>query len=93
LIVWKHQREFKRCDDTILLRYARGLTTRQIPDQFKEIYAVEGSLELISQATDKVKELVSEWRGWAMVLFLDALLVHSRDGATMVKQSVYWALV
>jgi transposase-like protein len=96
-IIPKHQREFRGFDDKILSMYALGLSTRQIQDHLKDIYAVDVSPELISRVTDEVKELVSEWRGRALepfypVLFLDALRVNIRDGATVVKKSVYLAL-
>jgi transposase-like protein len=96
-IVPKHQREFRGFDEKILSMYALGLTTRQIQDHLKDIYAVEVSPELISRVTDEVKELASEWRGRPLepfypVLFLDALRVNIRDGATVVKKSVYLAL-
>jgi transposase-like protein len=66
-------------------------------DHLKEIYAVDVSPELISRVTDEVKELAAEWRGRALepfypVLFLDALRVNIRDGATVAKKSVYLAL-
>ena len=96
-IVPKHQREFRGFDDKILSMYALGLTTRQIQDHLKDIYAVEVSPELISRVTDEVKDLVTEWRGRTLepfypVLFLDALRVNIRDGTTVVKKSVYVAL-
>jgi transposase-like protein len=76
--------------------YALGLTTRQIQEQLKEMYAVEVSPELISRVTEEEKELAAEWRGRALepfypVVFLDALRVNIRDGATVVKKSVYLA--
>jgi transposase-like protein len=96
-IVPKHQREFRGFDDKILSMYALGLTTRQIQGNLKEMYAVDVSPELISRVTDEVKELAAEWRGRALepfypVLFLDALRVTIRDGAAVVKKSVYLAL-
>ena len=51
--------QFRGFDDKILSMYALGLTTRQIQDHLKDIYAVEVSPELISRVTDEVKELVS----------------------------------
>jgi transposase-like protein len=89
--------EFRGFDDKILSMYALGLTTRQIQDHLKEIYAVDVSPELISRVTDEVKELAAEWRGRPLepfypVLFLDALRVNIRDGAAVVKKSVYLAL-
>jgi transposase-like protein len=51
--------EFKGFDDKILSMYTLGLTTRQIQDHLKDIYAVDVSPELISRVTDEAKELVS----------------------------------
>jgi transposase-like protein len=77
-IVPQYQREFRGFDDKILPMYALRLTTRQIPEHLKDIYAVEVSPELISRVTDEVKELAVEWWGCPLepmypVLFLDAL--------------------
>jgi transposase-like protein len=87
-IVPKHQREFRGFDDKILSMYALGLTTRQIQDHLKDIYAVDVSPELISRVTDEAKEPAAEWRNRALdpmypVLFLDALRVNIRDGAAV----------
>jgi transposase-like protein len=76
-IVPKHQKEFRGFDGKILSMYALGLTTRQIQDHLKDIYAVDVPPEMISRVTDGVKELAAEWRGRALepfypVLFLDA---------------------
>ncbi|GMO24752.1 MAG: hypothetical protein Pg6A_11750 [Termitinemataceae bacterium] len=70
--------------------YALGLTTRQIQEHLKDIYAVEVSPELISRVTDEVKELASPTALARMagrplepmypVLFLDALRVNIRGG-------------
>jgi transposase-like protein len=96
-IVAKHQKEFRGFDDKILSMYALGLTTRQIQEHLKEIYAVDVSPELINLVTEEVKELAAEWRARALeafypVLFLDALRVNIREGGVVVKKSVYLAL-
>ena len=62
-IVPKHQREFRGFDDKTLSMYALGLTTRQIQDHLKDIYAVEVSPELISRVTDEVKEMDNAYTG------------------------------
>jgi transposase-like protein len=77
--------------------YAVGLTTRQIQDRLKDIYAVDVSPELISRAADEVKEPAAERRGRALepfypAVFLDALRVNIRDGGAVVKKAVYLAL-
>jgi transposase-like protein len=87
--------EFRGFDDKILSMYALGLTTQQIQDHQKDIYAAEVSPELTSRATGEVKELADGWRGRSLeplypVMFPDALRVNIRDGA--VRKSVYMAL-
>jgi transposase-like protein len=96
-IVPKHQREWRGFDDKILSMYGLGLTTRQIQGHLKDIYAVDVSPELISRGTDEVKSLLDDWRGRALdlfypVLFFDALRINVREGAQVVKKSVYLAL-
>lgn len=96
-IVPKHQRDFKGFDDKILSMYARGMTTREIAGHLKEIYGTEVSPELISRATDSVKELLDDWRTRTLesfypILFLDALVINAREDSKVVKKSIYMAL-
>ncbi|MCX7656091.1 MAG: IS256 family transposase, partial [Treponemataceae bacterium] len=96
-IIPKHQREFKGFDDKILSMYARGMTTREISGHLKEIYGVEVSPELISRATDSVKELLDSWRNRNLdplypIVFLDALMLNVRDDGKVAKKALYVAL-
>jgi transposase-like protein len=96
-IVAKHQREWRGFDQKILSMYALGMTTRQIQDHLKDMYAVDVSPELISRVTDEVKGLLDEWRSRPLealypVLFLDALRINVREGSTVIKKAVYLAL-
>jgi transposase-like protein len=73
------------------------MTTREIAGHLKEIYGTDVSPELISRATDSVKELLDDWRERSLepfypVLFLDALMINVKDGAHIVKKSLYLAL-
>jgi transposase-like protein len=96
-IVPKHQREFKGFDDKILSMYARGMTIREIAGHLKEIYGTDVSPELISRATDSVKELLEDWRNRTLepfypILFLDALVINVREDGKVAKQSISMAL-
>jgi transposase-like protein len=96
-VVPKHSREWRGFDDKILSMYALGLTTRQIQEHLKDIYAVDVSPELISRVTDEVKLYLDEWRSRPLepvypVVFFDALRVNIRDGGTVSKKAVYVAL-
>ena len=49
-------------DDKILYLYAKGMTTREIVDTFKEMYDADVSPALISRVTETVIEQVVEWQ-------------------------------
>lgn len=65
----KHKREFKSFDDKVLSMYVRGMTTWEIAAHLKDINGTEVSLELISRATDSVKELLEDWRSRTLESF------------------------
>lgn len=97
VIIPKHQREFTGFDDKILSMYARGMSTREISGHLKEIYNVDVSPELISRATDSVKDLLDSWRNRSLdalypIVFLDAIMMHVRDDGKVAKKALYLAL-
>ena len=49
-------------DDQILALYAKGLSTRDIVDAFKEMYDADISAGLVSKVTERVIEQVHEWQ-------------------------------
>ena len=53
-LVKKRQRRLEGFDDKVLSLYARGLSTREIQSQLKDLYGVEVSPTLISNVTDAV---------------------------------------
>jgi len=58
--------------------YARGLTTRQIPDQIEEIYEFEVSEGFVYDVTDKILQDIDDWqrRPFAeiyQIVFIDAV--------------------
>lgn len=61
-LIPKHQRHFNGFDEAIISLYSRGLSTREIQEHLKEIYKVEVSPMLISNATEVVTEEVKLWQ-------------------------------
>jgi len=49
-------------DDKILYLYAKGMTTREIVDTFKEMYNADISPTLISRVTYAVIDQITEWQ-------------------------------
>lgn len=61
-IIPKHQRSVRGIEDKILSLYATGMTTRDIAEQIKELYDIEISAEMVSNITNRILPLVSEWQ-------------------------------
>lgn len=56
-IVPKYQRDISGIEEQIISLYARGMSTRDIHDQLKDIYGIEVSAEMVSRTRDFKREL------------------------------------
>jgi putative transposase len=96
-IIPKHLRRLTGFDEMVLALYARGMTTREIQGQLLEIYGTDVSPQLISEVTDTILERAKAWQSRPIdsvypIVYLDALFVSIRDGATVKKKAIYVAL-
>jgi putative transposase len=84
-------------DDKILYLYAKGMTTREIVDTFKEMYDADISPTLISRFTSAVVEQVIEWQARPLdsvypIVYLDCLVVKIRQDKHVINKAIYLAL-
>ena len=96
-LVKKHQRRFTGFDDKILSMYARGMSVRDIGSHLSEMYGTEIGHSLISEVTDAVVDEVTAWQqrpldGIWPIVYLDALVVKTRDQGFVQNKSAYLAL-
>jgi putative transposase len=96
-LVEKHQRRLEGFDEKVLALYARGMSTREIQGHLEDLYGTQVSPDLISRVTDGVMEEARKWQSRPLealypIVYLDALFVSVRDGATVTKKAVYLAL-
>ncbi len=96
-IVRKGQRRFDGFDDQIIGMYGRGMTTRDIESHLREIYGASVGRDTISRVTEAVLADAREWQSRPLepvypVLFLDAMMVKIRDGATVKNHACYLAV-
>jgi len=96
-LVKKHQRRLAGLDERILSLYARGLSTRDIQGELKELYEVEVSPTLISEVTDAVLAEVKAWQQRPLealypVVYLDCIFVKLRVEGVVRTQAVYLAI-
>lgn len=96
-LIPKRQKYFEGFDDKILAMYARGMSVRDIQSCLLEMYQVDVSEGLISQATEGIMEEVKAWQNRPLdsvypIVFLDCIVVKSREEGKVCNRSVYLAL-
>src|SRR5690606_11637383 len=75
-IVRKGQTRLTQMDDQILALYAKGMSTRDIVDAFREMYDADVSPTLVSKVTERVLDAVTEWQNRG----LQDILIACVDG-------------
>src|SRR5690606_6345915 len=95
--VRKGQTRLTQMDDQILALYAKGLSTRDIVDAFKDMYGADVSAALISKVTDRVLETVVEWQSRPVdpvypIVYLDCIVLKIRQNKRVINKSMYLAL-
>jgi transposase-like protein len=93
-IVPKYQRNITGIEDKILGLYSKGMTTRDISEQIKDLYDVEISAEMVSNITNRVMPLVTEWQNRPLdntytFVFMDAIHYKVRDEKQVVVKAAY----
>jgi len=53
-IIPKYKRDISEIEDKIIALYSRGMTTRDIHEQIKDIYGIEVSSEMVSKITERI---------------------------------------
>lgn len=97
IFIEKNQSRFTGFDDKIIAMYARGLSTRDIQDQLKDIYGVDVSPTLISNVTDEILEEVKGWQNRPLeevypIVYLDCIVIKVKQNQQIIKKAVYLAL-
>ncbi|KKF37099.1 IS256 family transposase [Erwinia tracheiphila] len=95
-LIKKNQTRITQMDSQILSLYAKGMTTREIVDTFKEMYDADVSPPLISKVTDAVKEQVAEWQNRQLdalypIVYLDCIVVKVRQNGSVINKAVFLA--
>lgn len=96
-IIPKHERRIAGFDERILGLYARGLSTREIALQLREIFGAEVSATLISSITDTVADEVRQWQARPLeriypIVYLDCLMVKTRESGVVANRAIYVAI-
>lgn len=96
-IVSKYQRNITGIEDKVMALYAAGMTTRDIAEQVKNLYDVEISAEMVSNITNRIIPVVTEWQNRPLektysFVFMDAIHYKVRDEKQIVIKAAYVVL-
>ncbi len=96
-IVPKFQRNVTGIDDKVMALYATGMTTRDIAEQVKNLYDVEISAEMVSNITNRIIPVVTEWQNRPLdktcsFVFMDAIHYKVREDKQIVIKAAYVVL-
>lgn len=95
--VRKGQTRLTQMDEHILALYAKGLSTRDIVEAFKEMYGVDISPTLVSKVTERVIEQILVWQNRPLepvypIVYLDCIVLKIRENKRVINKSLYLAL-
>lgn len=96
-IISKYQRNVTGIEEKVLALYAAGMTTRDIAEQVKNLYDVDISADMVSNITNRIIPLVSEWQNRPLekkysFVFMDAIHYKVRDEKQIVIKAAYVVL-
>ena len=94
IVVPKHQRVIDKIESVVISLYARGMSTRDIEQQIKDIYGVNLSATSISNITEQVLVDVEQWQKRPLdssypIVWLDGISIKTRDNGKISNKSVY----
>lgn len=93
-IVPRYQRNVSGIEDKVIALYARGMSTRDIGEQVKELYGIDMSAEMVSKITDRIVPEIKEWQQRPLeaiypFIFMDAVHYKIRDDGRVVNRAAY----
>jgi len=96
-LIPKHQTRFDDLDNKIISLYSRGMSTRDMQDQLKDLYGVDISATLISNVTNEVIDEVKAWQSRPLdkvypIVYLDALVIKVQQDKKIINKAFYLAL-
>ena len=93
-IVPKYKRDISGLEEKIISLYSRGMSTRDIHDQVKDLYGIEVSAEMVSKITERLVPEIKEWQNRALepiypFIFMDAIHYKVRDDGHILNRAAY----
>lgn len=93
-IVPKYKRDISEIEEKIISLYARGMSTRDIHDQIKDLYGIDVSAEMVSKITERIVPEIREWQNRPLnaiypFVFMDAIHYKIREDGHILNCAAY----
>lgn len=93
-IVPKNKVDISGIEDKVISLYSRGMSTRDIHDQLKDLYGIEISAEMVSMMTKGILDKAKEWQLRPLnkvytFVFMDAIHYKVREDSTVKNKAAY----
>jgi putative transposase len=96
-IIEKRQTRTDEIEDKIIAMYSKGISTRDIEDQLRDIYGVDVSASLISAVTNKILPEMTDWQNRPLdelytVVYFDGVVYKVRKDSKIIHKTIYSVL-
>jgi len=93
-LIPKHSRMSEQIEEAIIGLYSRGMSTRDIEEQIRELYGIDVSEGTISNVTNRITEHVKEWQNRPLekryyVLWMDGIIFKIRHNAKIINKTIF----
>ena len=93
-LIPKHHRMSAKIEETIIGMYSRGMSTRDIGDQIRELYGVEVSESTVSAVTNRILDHIKEWQFRTLesvyfVCWMDGIQFKIRYNGKVINKCIY----
>ena len=93
-LIPKHQRMSEQIEQSIIGMYSRGMSTRGIEDQIRELYGVEISESIVPTATSRILDMIKELQSRALepvdfTCWMDGIQFKVRYNEKVVSKCIY----
>ena len=93
-IIPKYQRNVSGIEEKVISLYARGMSTRDIGEQIRELYGIELSAEMVSRITERITPEIKEWQERPLdavypFIFMDAVHYRVKEDGRILSRASY----
>lgn len=94
LVIPKHQRMSEKIEETIIGLYSRGMTTRDIEEQVRDIYGIDISETTVSNVTNKLLDNIKAWQTRPLesvyfIVWMDGISFKIRQNNKIINKTIF----